>query len=158
MKYPPAPLTPFPTSLPEKFASPSARSLANPYDSSRGKRSAFILFRTLCRCEESELFCNQLNAHSFTKTPGVGGTVFLGDTSAFSASLYPEPRGVRYHLRSLRRSLFSRTYKLPPPPSRFASHAFSCTYKSLFPQLACFHKHLRCPLVFRYFSPLATRH
>ncbi|SRR6266404_6837149 len=44
--------------------------------------------------------------------------------------------------------LFSRTYELPPPPHRFASRAFSCTYELLFPQLACFQKHLRCPLVF----------
>src|SRR6266404_3719366 len=44
--------------------------------------------------------------------------------------------------------LFSRAYKLPPPPHRFASHAFSSTYKSLFSQLPCFQKHLRCPLVF----------
>src|SRR6266481_698627 len=44
--------------------------------------------------------------------------------------------------------LFSRTYELLPPRHRFASHAFSSTYKSLFSQLACFQKHLRCPLVF----------
>jgi hypothetical protein len=44
--------------------------------------------------------------------------------------------------------LFSRTYELPPPPHRFASHALSSTYELLFPQLACFQKHLRCPLVF----------
>src|SRR6267142_2397162 len=44
--------------------------------------------------------------------------------------------------------LFSRTYELPPPRHRFASRAFSFTYKLLFPQLRCFQKHLRCPLVF----------
>jgi hypothetical protein len=44
--------------------------------------------------------------------------------------------------------LFSRTYELPPQTDRFASTAFSWTYKSLFSQFACFHKHLRCPLVF----------
>jgi hypothetical protein len=44
--------------------------------------------------------------------------------------------------------LFSRTYELPPPPHRFASHASSYTYELLFSQLACFQKHLRCPLVF----------
>ncbi len=44
--------------------------------------------------------------------------------------------------------LFSRTYELPPPRHRFASHAFSHTYELLFSQLACFQKHLRCPLVF----------
>ncbi len=44
--------------------------------------------------------------------------------------------------------LFSRTYELPPPPHRFTSHAFSYTYELLFSQLACFQKHLRCPLVF----------
>src|SRR6266478_8714280 len=54
--------------------------------------------------------------------------------------------------------LFSRTYELPPPRHRFASPAFSFTYKLLFPQLRCFQKHLRCPLVFRFFSPLAARH
>jgi hypothetical protein len=48
----------------------------------------------------------------------------------------------------LSRSLFSRTYELLPPRYRFASHAFSFTYKSLFSQLACFQKYLRCPLVF----------
>src|SRR5260370_11847333 len=44
--------------------------------------------------------------------------------------------------------LFSRTYELLPPSHRFASHAFSCIYKSLFSQVRCFQKHLRCPLVF----------
>src|SRR5882757_1308164 len=44
--------------------------------------------------------------------------------------------------------LFSRTYELLPPRHRFASHAFSSTYKSLCSQLPCFQKHLRCPLVF----------
>jgi hypothetical protein len=44
--------------------------------------------------------------------------------------------------------LFSRTYELPPPPHRFASHASSYTYELLFAQLACFQKHLRCPLAF----------
>ena len=45
--------------------------------------------------------------------------------------------------------VFSRTYELPPPHHRFASHAFSYTYELLFSQLTCFQKHLRCPLVFR---------
>src|SRR6266853_1771986 len=44
--------------------------------------------------------------------------------------------------------LFSRTYELLPPRHRFASPAFSCIYKSLFSQVRCFQKHLRCPLVF----------
>jgi|ERR1700730_3262067 len=49
---------------------------------------------------------------------------------------------------------------------RFASSAFSSTYELLFSQPPYFQKHLRCPLVFRFFSPLvypellggATRH
>src|SRR6266849_3068056 len=47
-----------------------------------------------------------------------------------------------------RSPLFSTTYELPPPTHRFPSPAFSCTYELLFSQLPCFHRHLRCPLVF----------
>jgi hypothetical protein len=47
---------------------------------------------------------------------------------------------------------------LPPPFHGFASPTFSFTYKLLFSQLAYFHKHLRCPIVFPFFSPLVTRH
>src|SRR5882762_769477 len=53
--------------------------------------------------------------------------------------------------------LFSRTYELPPPPHRFASLAFSSTYELLFSQLSCFHKHLRCPLVFSSTSQFLGR-
>ena len=112
------------------------------------------LFSSACRLLNSlaSLFSTpflyfQSLAASFRKTPGVWGTVFLCGASAFSAHAR---RGgsLRYHLQFLSRSLFSRTYELPPPRHRFASHAFSSTYKSLFSQLPCFQKHLRCPLVF----------
>src|SRR5260370_5183279 len=66
------------------------------------------------------------------------------DRSGCSSSVFRSP-------------LFSTTYELPPPTHRFPSPAFSCTYELLFSQLPCFHRHLRCPLVFRFFSPLATR-
>jgi hypothetical protein len=38
---------------------------------------------------------------------------------------------------------------------RFLSSLFSQRYELLFPQLFCFHNHLRCPLVFAY--PLRVR-
>jgi hypothetical protein len=88
MKYPPAPLTPFPASRPQNWR----------------------VFLPQC-------------ASPLTGCPRRNPSVFCS-------------------------RLFSRTYELPPPPYRFASHALSCTYELLFPQLACFQKHLRCPLVF----------
>jgi len=41
--------------------------------------------------------------------------------------------------------LFSRAYKPLPPHHRFASHAFSRTYKSLFSQILSFHINTNCP-------------
>jgi hypothetical protein len=107
----------------------------------------------------SKLFVDAKKVNSFAikqiqtllqKQPGWGG-VFLCDSSTFSAPL-------RYRRSRCVGPLFSRTYKLPPRTHRFASPAFSFTYKLLFSQLACFQKHLRCPLVFPFFSPLVTRH
>ena len=45
------------------------------------------------------------------------------------------------------RSGFSYTYELPLPRHRFAAPLFSWSYELLFPQLFCFHNHLRCPRV-----------
>jgi hypothetical protein len=109
------------------------------------------LLKSLASLFPSPFLYFQSFAASFRETPGVWGTVFLCDTSAFSASL-------RRHFQFLSRSLFSRTYELPPTRHRFAPRAFSGTYKLHFPQLPYFQNYLRCPLVFRFFSPLATRH
>jgi hypothetical protein len=43
---------------------------------------------------------------------------------------------------------FSYTYELPLPAHRFSSPLFSLTSELLFSQTLCFHKFLRCPLLF----------
>ena len=148
MKYPPAPLTPFLAALPQNpphrfrphsLVPRTAKAL------SAHSSIACALFELSCRSFFNAALCFQSLAHSFAKHRG--GVLFC-DTSALSTSLYPEPRGVRYRCSRWIGPLFSRTYELPPATHRFASRAFSCTYKLLFSQLACFHKHLRCPLLF----------
>jgi len=96
---------------------------------------------------------SQIRTLSQKHRGGVGA--FLCETSAFSAPARPSGESLRYHLQPFRRSLVFNNLRIAPPFHRFASPAFSRTYKSLFSQLACFHKHLRCPLVFPFF--LATR-
>ena len=51
------------------------------------------LLNSLASLFPSRFLYFQSFAASFSKTPGVWGTVFLCVTSAFSASLYPEPEG-----------------------------------------------------------------
>ena len=53
---------------------------------------------------------------------------------------------------------FSYTYELPLPTHRFAAPLFSWSYKLLFPQLPCFHKYLRCPIVFSLSVVSLSRH
>src|SRR5258706_7649847 len=78
----------------------------------------------------------------FLASPPQNLRVLLPDGAPLSTNL---PARNPSAFRSL---LFSTTYKLPPPIHRFASPAFSCTYKLRFQQLPCFQKHLRCPPVF----------
>src|SRR5712672_3573113 len=54
--------------------------------------------------------------------------------------------------------LFSRTYELPPPHHRFASHAFSSTYKSLFSQPLSFHIYTKPPGVAHHPLPTLLSH
>jgi hypothetical protein len=90
------------------------------------------------------------------KHPGWG---YLCDNSGPSASLYPEPRRVRYHLPSFFSSLlFSYSYKLPPSSARFFPPLLSWSYELLFPQLLSFHNHLRCPLVFSLLGRIELLH
>jgi len=150
MKYPPARLTPFLASPPRIRRRTHIPNEPRELKDHQPTLSASIvcrLLKSLASLFPTRFLYFQSLAASFRKTPGVWGTVFLCGASAFSA---PARCGasLRYHLQFLSRSLFSRTYELPPPHHRFASHAFSSTYKSLFSQLACFQKHLRCPLVF----------
>jgi hypothetical protein len=161
MKYPAAQLTPFlpsPLCIRRRMHILTEQRDLKDLDPTLSASIACRLLKSLASLFPSPFLYFQSFAASFRKTPGVWGTVFLCDTSAFSASLYPEPRGVRYHFQFLSRSLFSRTYELPPTRHRFASRGFSYTYKLHFPQLPYFQNYLRCPLVFRFFSPLATRH
>ena len=150
MKYPPAPLTPFLASPPRnrrKTQFPNEQRELKDHQPTLSASIACRLLNSLASLFSTPFLYFQSLAASFRKTPGVWGTAFLCATSAFSAPARRDG-SLRYHLQFLSRSLFSRTYELPPPHHRFASHAFSSTYKSLFSQLACFQKHLRCPLVF----------
>jgi len=140
MKYLPALLTPFLASPPASSVFPLARSVADSRRSYRTKPCALILLRTLSRREKSELLCNQANPNSFAKIPGWGGVYNLFSLVHALSTAY-------HSLPTFSRHLFSRTYELPPP-HRFASLAFSSNYESLFSQLPCFQKHLRCPLLF----------
>jgi hypothetical protein len=151
MKYPAAQLTPFlpsPLCIRRRMHILTEQRDLKDLDPTLSASIACRLLKSLASLFPSPFLYFQSFAASFRKTPGVWGTVFLCDTSAFSASL-------RYHFQFLSRSLFSRTYELPPTRHRFACPAFSCTYKLLFPQLASFQKHLRCPPSFPVF--LATR-
>src|SRR6267154_5366319 len=55
-------------------------------------------------------------------------------------------------------TLFSRTYELLPPRHRFASHAFSSTYKSLFSQPLSFHIYTKPPGVTHHPLPTLLSH
>src|SRR5882762_2548903 len=156
MKYQPAPLTPFLASPPRIRRRTQILNEQRELKDHQLTLSASIacrLLKSLASLFAPRILCFQRLAASFRKTPGVGGTVFLCDTSAFSA---PARRGgsLRYHLQFLSRSLFSRTYELPPPHHRFASLAFSSTYKSLFSQLLSFHIYTKPPGVTHH--PLPT--
>jgi hypothetical protein len=160
MKYPAAQLTPFlpsPLCIRRRMHILTEQRDLKDLDPTLSASIACRLLKSLASLFPSPFLYFQSFAASFRKTPGVWGTAFLCDTSAFSASLYPEPRGVRYHFQFLSRSLFSRTYELPPPLHRFACPAFSCTSKLLFPQLPYFQKYLRCPLVSRFSRHSFTR-
>jgi hypothetical protein len=154
MKYPSAPLTPFLAPLPCIRPGTHILSERDPKDPDRltpGTSITCRLLNPLGSLFASRFLYFQSFAASFSKTPGVWGTVLHRVTYAFSASL-------RYHFQLLSRSFFSRTYKLPLQTHRFASHAFSSTYKLLFSQLPCFQKHLRCPIVFSFTSQLTGCH
>jgi hypothetical protein len=66
------------------------------------KSCRITLLQTLCRSQKSQLLCNQSNAHSFAKTPGVG---YLA-TSALTG--HPS-RGISHIFV---RPLFSQPYEL----------------------------------------------
>jgi hypothetical protein len=143
MKYPPAPLTPFLASPPRirrRTLIPNEQRELKDHQPTLSASIACRLLKSLASLFVPRILCFQRLAASFAKIPGVGYP--RGFSSLFTRSAF---RDGRLNFCS---SLFSRIYELPPPPHRFASHTFSSTYKSLFSQLACFQKHLRCPLVF----------
>jgi hypothetical protein len=110
MKYPPAPLTPFLASplcirrrmhiLTEQRELKDHRPTLSASIACRLLVTLSLEGQSLASLFPSPFLYFQAFAASFRKTPGVWGTVFLGDTSAFSASLYPEPRRERYPLPS----------------------------------------------------------
>src|SRR5712671_7432642 len=140
MKYPPAPLTPFLASPPDNSHPLQINPSPIAFVGRNSNTAVSYSYKLLVVAKKVNSFAIKQIQTLSQKHRG-GGGVFLCDTSAFSASL-------RYHLRSSRQSLFARAYELLASPHRFASHSFSLTYKSLFSQLPCFQKHLRCPLVF----------
>src|SRR5882757_2922962 len=125
MKYPPTPLTPFfasPPRIGRRTHIPNEQHELKDHQPTLSVSIACRLLNSLASLFSTPFLCFQSLAASFRKTPGVWGTVSLCDTSAVSA---PARRGgsLRYHLQFLSRSLFSRTYELPLPHHRFASHA-----------------------------------
>jgi len=145
MKYPPAPLTPFLASPPRirrrTHILNEQRELKD-HQPTLSDSIACRLLNSLASLFSTPFLYFQSLAASFRKTPGVWSTVF----GAYAFSTPARRRGsLRYHLQFLSRSLFSRTYELPPPHHRFASHAFSSTYKSLFSQPLSFHIYTKPP-------------
>ena len=160
MKYPPAPLTPFLASPPRirrRTHIPNEQREPKDHQPTLSASIACRLLNSLASLFSTPFLYFQSLAASFRKTPGVWGTVFLCGASAFSA---PARHGgsLRYHAQFLNRSLFSRTYELPPPHHRFASHAFSSTYKSLFSQPLSFHIYTKPPGVTHHPLPTLLSH
>jgi hypothetical protein len=140
MKYPSAPLTPFLVPLAE-----------NPHclqiDRSQTSTTRPKLNSSLSYSSKLLGVAKELNPFAISQIRTLSPK-YRGGVGSSSAK---PPRSLRLCVVFCSRwfrLLFSTTYELPPPSHRFASPAFSSTYKSLFSQLACFQKHLRCPLVF----------
>ena len=160
MKYPPAPLTPFlasPMVMRRRTHIPNEQRELKDHQPTLSASIACRLLKSLASLFSIPYLYFQSVAASFRKTPGVWGAVFLCDTSAFSAPARRDG-SLRYHLQFLSRPLFSRTYELPPPRHRFASHAFSSTYKSLFSQPLSFHIYTKPPGVTHHPLPTLLSH
>jgi hypothetical protein len=130
MKYQPAPLTPFLAPLPE-----------NPHpfqiDPSQIATTPPKLNSSDSYCSELFVVAKKLNSFAINQIrtrsqehPGWGyraDLLFTGHESRVTGHV------------------FSITYKSLPPTCRFASPAFSSTYKSLFSQILSFHIYTNCP-------------
>ena len=154
MKYPPAPLTPFLAALPQNprhrfrphsLAPRTAKPLSAHFP------IACALFELSCRSFSSPSSLFSVACALFCKNTGVGYSFVLGGTLRHLRVLcVSSPRAARgaLSLQSLDRSPVFKNLRIAPAIHRFASRAFSRTYKLLFSQLPCFQKHLRCPLLF----------
>src|SRR5437879_3304417 len=124
MKYPTGPINLFTSDTYEETRpsiSCNSRLFIPTADLSALPSIACRLLNSLASLFATPLVCFQPLAASFSKMPGVG---------------YPRQDLVHtVHALEFRSRVFSRSYELPPKTDRFASPAFSCTYKSLFSQL-----------------------
>jgi hypothetical protein len=148
MKYSPAPLTPFLAALCIRRRMPILNEQRERKDLDPLTLSTSIacaLLNSLAALFATPLICFQSLADSFAKIPGVG---YPGRFCGTPAVRHPANSLFTGHESRVTSHDFSTTYKLPPPHHRFSSRAFSSTYELLFSQLACFQKHLRCPLFF----------
>ena len=140
MKYPPAPLTPFLASPPRirrRTHIPNEQRELNDHQPTLSASMGCRLLKSLASLFSPPFLYFQSLAASFARIPGGGGTPRLSWLFTRSAV-----RDGRLNFCSL---VFSRTYESLFAAHRSASPAFSCSYKSLFPQLLSFHIYTKPP-------------